>query len=122
MERCELGCHGILDGRLLMKVSKAQQIRDLEKHIKHLEQELADQRAIVAQERLTRLSAQRGLTPYVTAVQALNVWLAEQPELDEAMAPILQELGLLGVKVGYDPDKELATSMIAGAHRSKNGS
>jgi hypothetical protein len=59
------------------------------------------------------VSAQRGLTPYVYAVQGLNAWLAERPELNETMAPILRQLGLLGVRVGYDPDKEFATSVIA---------
>jgi len=96
-----------------MKASKAQLIRDLEVRIKHLEQALADERSIVVEEKLMRVSAQRGLTPYVTAVQALNAWLADRPELDETMAPILQQLGLLGVRVGYDPDKEFATSLIA---------
>lgn len=60
-----------------------------------------------------RVSAQRGLTPYVYAVQALNAWLGERPALLEQITPVLRELGLLGVKVGYDPDRDLALSIIS---------
>lgn len=71
----------------------------------------------VATERTTRIAAQQGLTPYVYAVQALNAWLGDRPELLNELSPILGELGLLGVRVGYDPQRDLSLSIIDGRRR-----
>jgi hypothetical protein len=81
------------------------------------EKEIAAIRNLAIRDRTGRVAAQRGLTPYVTAVQAFNAWLMEHPGLLGALALILKELGLFGVSVGCDPDKDLASSIINGNRR-----
>lgn len=63
-------------------------------------------------EQVTRLAAQRGLVPYVRSVQRLNQWLARHPELQADMEPILRELGLWDVRLGYDPDTDPALNPL----------
>lgn len=64
-------------------------------------------------EQLQRRAAQNGLTPYVYALQAFNAWIAENPPLVNALEPVMRKLGIWGVEVGYDPDKDLAMSVIS---------
>lgn len=77
------------------------------------EQRLREEIAVAVTE---KKAAQNGLTPYVYAVQALNAWLNERPALMSQVEAILDELGLLGVKVGYDPNKDLSLSIISPMH------
>lgn len=74
--------------------------------------EVGEVREALAFAELQRVAAQRGLVPYVAAVEALNAWLKDRPEVEAVVAPILQELGLYGVRVGYDPNREVALSVI----------
>lgn len=74
--------------------------------------ELANEKQQTSIEQQTRIAAQRGLTPYVYAIQALNRWLRDRPELCAQLQPVMQELGLWGVEVGYDPNKDRALSII----------
>lgn len=69
----------------------------------------------VREERVTRTAAQNGLTPYVYALQAFALWLDQAPEADRQMViEKMSELGIWGVRVGYDPQKDLALSIIGG--------
>jgi hypothetical protein len=71
------------------------------------------QRDEIGMERQMRISAQRGLVPYVRAVEALNKWLKARPALTKQLQPIMQELELWDVKLGYDPDKDLTLSVLS---------
>ena len=74
----------------------------------------------VESETTTRLAAQRGLVPYVYAIQGLNEWLRdERPELGAELEPIMRRLGIWGVKVGYDPDKGTALSVLGKLERAR---
>ncbi len=65
-------------------------------------------------EHVTRVSAQRGLTPYVYALEALNKWLRGRNRITpKDLEKILKRLGIWGVRVGYDPDKDKALSIIS---------
>jgi hypothetical protein len=64
-------------------------------------------------EQLQRTAAQNGLTPYVYALQAFNQWVGQQPGLASQLEPIMRKLGIWGVEVGYDPNKDLATSIVS---------
>lgn len=103
-----------------MAVAKTlrKRIEELERRLHHAQATIHVLNLEISREQLQRVSAQRGLTPYVYAIQALNAWLADQPELHNTIAPILKELGLYGVKVGYDPDRDLALSIISAERMS----
>jgi hypothetical protein len=64
-------------------------------------------------EQLQRVSAQNGLTPYVYALQAFNEWLGQQPEIAGRVEEVMRSLGIWGIEVGYDPKKDVATSIIS---------
>ena len=64
-------------------------------------------------EQTKRVFAQRGLVPYVRALEAFDGWLQERPALRRQLEPILRELGLWEIKLGYDPDEDLALSVIS---------
>ena len=73
----------------------------------------------VGLEQLTRTSAQRGLVPYVRSLEELHRRLPAYPALPtvadvcQRLGADLQELGLWNVKLGYDPDKDLALSVLS---------
>ena len=71
----------------------------------------------VQKERTMRIAAQRGLVPYVRSLEEFDHWLREQPELCKQLQPILEELGLWEIKLGYDPDKDLSLSAVS-PHRT----
>jgi len=64
-------------------------------------------------ERQMRAAAQRGLVPYVRSLERFDKWLRERPKLRAQLEPILSELGLWEIKLGYDPDQDLALSAIS---------
>lgn len=70
-------------------------------------------------EQVTRVSAQRGLVPYVRSLEELHRRLAAYPSLPtvadlcQRLGADLQELGLWDVRLGYDPDKDLALSVLS---------
>jgi hypothetical protein len=51
--------------------------------------------------------------PYVRSLQQFNEWLADHPALRDELEPKLRELGLWDIKLGYDPDKDLALSVLS---------
>lgn len=75
--------------------------------------ELAYERQQTFIEQQTRIAAQKGLVPYVRALEAFDHWLLERPDLRDTLQPILQELGLWEIKLGYDPEKDLGLSVIS---------
>jgi hypothetical protein len=67
-------------------------------------------------EKRTRIAAQQGLVPYVRSLEQLNVWLQARPHLAAELQPIMAELGLWGIRVGYDPDRDINLT-AASPHR-----
>lgn len=74
--------------------------------IANLENLLRLRDATIAYERQQRVSAQRGLVPYVRSLERFNAWLRDRPTLHDQLALILKELGLYDIKIGYDPDED----------------
>lgn len=72
-------------------------------------------------ERSARVAAQRGLVPYVRSLEAFNGWIKARPRLAKELRPILTELGLWDIKLGYDPDQDLALSIISPKRHSNPG-
>ena len=68
---------------------------------------------LVLGERRLRVAAQRGLVPYVRSLEQFDAWLLERPDLRHALRPVLQELGLWEIKLGYDPDHDLSLSVVS---------
>lgn len=62
---------------------------------------------------LQRVVAQRGLVPYVHSLEQFDKWLMAYPDLRKALQPILQELGLWEIKLGYDPTRDVKTSLVS---------
>jgi hypothetical protein len=83
---------------------------------RELESAVRERHIAVNTEQLGRVSAQRGLVPYVRGVEALNKWLSKHPALRRQLEPILREQGLWDVKLGYDPDKDITLSVISPEH------
>src|SRR6266568_1921625 len=84
----------------------AKRIEELEVERDQLQGAVRAATEIAAMDRDLRVAAQRGLVPYVQAVEQLNKWLAANPDLEPRLTPVLKELGLYGVRVGYNPDKD----------------
>lgn len=74
--------------------------------------ELEVERKLTFGEQQQRIAAQRGLVPYVRSLEQFNAWLAERPALSKEIEPILRELGLWDIKLGYDPDEDLTLSVV----------
>lgn len=71
---------------------------------------------MVAHEQLQRVVAQRGLVVYVRALEQFDGWLQERPALRAQLQPVLQELGLWKIKLGYDPDRDPALASVPNDH------
>jgi hypothetical protein len=80
--------------------------QDAEKRVEGMQQTLDF-------ERVQRVSAQRGLVPYVYALQALNKWMRGRTKIGPSdLERIMKRLGIWGVKVGYDPDRDVSRAVI----------
>ncbi len=98
--------------------TKAQLIETLVQERKEREFERRELKNTISIERQMRVDAQNGLTPYVYALQAFSVWLNKRPSATPSQVKAkMGELGIWGVRVGYDPQKDLALSIIS-AHRT----
>lgn len=75
--------------------------------------QLAEAQRQIEYEQLQRVSAQRGLVPYVRSLEQFNQWLAKRPALRKQLRPVLRELGLWEIKLGYDPDQDFRTSLVS---------
>lgn len=67
----------------------------------------------IGREQNMRVSAQRGLVPYVRSLEQFDKWLLQNPALRKELEPILRELGLWEIKLGYDPAKDLTLSVVS---------
>lgn len=79
---------------------------------KQVTQQVEGLRTTVRIEQVTRTAAQRGLVPYVRSLQRFNEWLSRRPELQAELEPILRELKLWDVRLGYDPDTDPALNPL----------
>jgi hypothetical protein len=100
--------------RLLVKKAIENGQRDLQAVQRGHGEEMRAMRDDLHVERSQRMAAQRGLVPYVRSLEALDTWLLEQPSLRAQLEPILRQLGLWEIRLGYDPDKDLSLSAIWG--------
>jgi len=96
------------------RVNHAQEIARLnEGYREGVERRRQLHRLELEDERSGRIHAQRGLVPYVRALQLFHEWLLQRPEVAEMVAPKMQELGIWAIKLGYDPDQDLSLSVIS---------
>lgn len=72
--------------------------------------------AAIAYERLQRASAQQGLVPYVRALEEFDTWLRKHKRLRGELEPVMRELGIWEIKLGYDPDRDLTLSLVSPKH------
>jgi hypothetical protein len=91
---------------LARQMRRKQATGSMKSEITKLEREIELLKNQIGQERLQRVSAQRGLVPYVRSLQTLDAWLLERPELRAQLESILRELGLWEIKLGYDPAED----------------
>jgi hypothetical protein len=97
--------------------SKAEQIRRLtlelaaEKELRQID--IKRLKSEIGMEQTLRTSAQRGLVPYVRSLEQFDKWLRQRPATRAKLEPILRELGLWEIKLGYDPDKDLTLSIVS---------
>lgn len=78
--------------------------------------ELDSMKKIIWGEQQMRAAAQRGLVPYVRGLEFFDRWLLERSDLRVQLEPILRELKLWEIKLGYDPDQDLTLSVISPHH------
>ena|SRR5665213_2889814 len=94
--------------------TKAQLIETLDRERKEWAFEKRKLNVTIGVERQKRVDAQNGLTPYVYALQAFAQWLGKHPKATPAQVIAqMSKLGIWGVKVAYDPQKDLALSIIS---------